>query len=186
MHDEIEDINRKEIFPHNIHHLSNDLQDDVSSHKIELELDNEEVMILECAENKETFSTAIFKEESHAHFDIQVIDINYVKDTFDNVSNVSSSVGYNKLVVENQLNLDGYLDNEEEIFVTAHVEFLHNQPIFDQPVFDKYPDDEDEIFTLTSIDLRSNDPIFDNYESNFSKEQDYFSFSTQIKITITQ
>ena len=52
------------------------------------------------------------------------------------------------------------------------MEFLHNQPIYDQPVFDKYPDEEDDIFTLTSIDLISNDPIFDNYESNFSKEQD--------------
>ena len=64
LHDEIEDINRKEIVLHNPHHLSNDLQNDVSSHKLELELDNEQVMILECAENKETFSTAIFKEES--------------------------------------------------------------------------------------------------------------------------
>ena len=111
LHDEIEDINRKEIVLHNPHHLSNDLQNDVSSHKLELELDNEEVMILECAENKETFSTAIFKEEFHAHCDIQVIDRNYVKDTFDIVSNVSSSVGYDKLVVEDQLNLDGYLNN---------------------------------------------------------------------------
>ena len=56
MHDKIEDINRKEIVPHNLHHLSNDLQYDVSYHKLELELDNEEVMVLECAENKETFS----------------------------------------------------------------------------------------------------------------------------------
>ena len=120
----------------------------MSSHKLELELDNEEVMILECAENKETFSTAIFNEESHAHCDIQVIDRNYVKDTFDIVSNVSSSV---ELAVEDQLNLDGYLNNEEEIFSTTHGEFLHNQPIYDQPVFDKYPDDEDEIFTLTYI-----------------------------------
>ena len=100
LHDEIEDINRKEIVLHNPHHLSNDLQNDVSSHKLELELDNEQVMILECAENKETFSTAIFKEESHTHCDIQVIDRNYVKDTFDIVSNVSSSVGYDNLVVE--------------------------------------------------------------------------------------
>ena len=64
--------------------------------------------------------------------------------------------------VEDQPNLDGYLDNEEEIFITSHVEFLYNQPIYDQLVFDNYPDDEDDIFTLTSIDLRSN-------ESNFSK-----------------
>ena len=52
------------------------------------------------------------------------------------------------------------------------MEFLHNQLIYDQPVFDKYSDDEDEIFTLKSIGLRSNDPIFDNYESNFSEKQD--------------
>ena len=71
----------------------------MSSHKLELELDNEEVMVLECAENKETFSTVVFKEESHTHCDIQVIDRNYVKDTFDIVSNVSSYVGYDKLVV---------------------------------------------------------------------------------------
>ena len=141
--DEIEDINRKEIVPHNIHHLSNDLQDDVSSHKLELELDNEEVMVLKCAENKETFPTVVFKEEYHAHCDIQVIDGNHVKDTFDIVSNVYSYVGYDKLVVGDQLNLDGYLDNEEEIFITTHVEFLHNQLIYDQLVFDKYSNDED-------------------------------------------
>ena len=99
LHDEIEDINKKEIVPHNLHQLSNDLQDDVYSHKLELELDNEEVMVLEFAENKETFSTVVFKEESHAHCDIQVIDGNHVKDTFDIVSNVSSYVGYDKLVV---------------------------------------------------------------------------------------
>ena len=61
--------------------------------------------------------------------------------------------------------------NEKEIFITTHVEFLHNQLINDQPIFYKYPDDEHDIFTLTSIDLRSNDPIFDNYESNFSEKQ---------------
>ena len=144
----------------------------MSSHKLELELDNEEVMDLECAENKETFSTVVFKEESHTHCDIQVIDGNHVKDTFDIISNVSSSVGYDKLAVEDQPNLDGYFDNEEEIFITTHVEFLHNQLICDQLIFYKYSDDEDKIFTLTSIDLRSNDPIFDNYESNFSEKHD--------------
>ena len=120
----------------------------MSSHKLELELDNEEFMVLECVENKETFSTVVFKEESHSHCDIQVIDSNNVKDTFDIVSNVSSSVGYDKLVVEDQPNLDGYLNIEEEIFITTHVEFLHNQLIYDQPIFDKYSDDEDEIFHI--------------------------------------
>ena len=64
LHDENEDINRKEIVPHNLQQLSNDLHDDVSSHKLELELENEKIMVLECAENKETFSTIVFKEES--------------------------------------------------------------------------------------------------------------------------
>ena len=72
MHDEIEDINRKEIVPHNLHHISNDLQDDVPSHKLEIELDNEEVMVLESAENKETFSYFSVKEESRDHYDNHV------------------------------------------------------------------------------------------------------------------
>ena len=42
-HGEIEDIDREELVPHNIHQFSNDLQDDRFSHKYELEVNNEEV-----------------------------------------------------------------------------------------------------------------------------------------------
>ena len=43
MHDEIEDIDREELVPRNLHQFSNDLQDDSFSHKYELEVNNEEV-----------------------------------------------------------------------------------------------------------------------------------------------
>ena len=42
------------------------------SHKCEIELDNEEVMVLESAENKETFSYFSVKEESRDHYDNHV------------------------------------------------------------------------------------------------------------------
>ena len=41
LHNETEDIDKEEIVPHNIHQFSNDIQDDVSSHKHDLEMDNE-------------------------------------------------------------------------------------------------------------------------------------------------
>ena len=43
LHDEIEDIDREELIPHNLHQFSNDIQDDRFSHKYELEVNNEEV-----------------------------------------------------------------------------------------------------------------------------------------------
>jgi hypothetical protein len=43
LHDEIEVIDREEFLPHNLHYLSNDIHDDVFSHKHGLEMDNEEV-----------------------------------------------------------------------------------------------------------------------------------------------
>ena len=41
LHDEIEDIDREELVPHNLHQFSNDIQDDRFSHKYELEVNNE-------------------------------------------------------------------------------------------------------------------------------------------------
>jgi hypothetical protein len=42
LHNEVEDIDREEFVSQNIHYLSYDLQEDVFSHKHELEIDSEE------------------------------------------------------------------------------------------------------------------------------------------------
>ena len=42
-HSKVEDLNREEYFPHNLHQLSNDLHYDVLPHKHELEKSNEEM-----------------------------------------------------------------------------------------------------------------------------------------------
>ena len=52
------------------------------SHKLEIELDNEEVMVLESAKNKETFSYFSVKEESRDHYDNHVGFLIHVENEF--------------------------------------------------------------------------------------------------------
>ena len=91
LHNETEDIDREEIVPHNLHQFSNDLQDDVSSHKHELEMDNEEVVDSEFAkENEEEDSLYVISSINSVLHEEKFQ--NYVMKTDDSIIELKSSL----------------------------------------------------------------------------------------------
>jgi hypothetical protein len=69
LHDEIGDIDREEIVPHNLHQFYNALQDDMFSHKHEIEMNNEEAesfpatIIFDCYKYEDLIALAIKHED---------------------------------------------------------------------------------------------------------------------------
>jgi len=45
LHNKLEDVNREGSHSHHLHHLSNDIHDDIFSHKNELDRNNERVQV---------------------------------------------------------------------------------------------------------------------------------------------
>ena len=135
LHNETRDIDREEIVSHNIHQFSNDLQDDVSSHKHEPEMDNEEAMVLEFVKDEEeTFSTYVVKEEFHNHYDSQVVVLSHVENNFNDEINGHSleCFHYASNSLEDHQNAhfvnDPYEDQSFVQQIAGNIFFVEDQP----------------------------------------------------------
>ena len=168
MHNETGDIDKEEIVPHNLQHFSNNLQDDVSSHKHEPEMDNEEAMVLEFVKDEEeTFSTYVVKEEFHNHYDSQVVVLSHVENNFNDEINEHSleCFHYASNSLEDHQN-DHLVDDpyEDQSFVQQIVGNIFC--VEDQPC-----NEEKHELLASSFEISQNAPFYDEYIEVLDRDQ---------------
>jgi hypothetical protein len=138
LNNEIEVIDREEFLPHNIHHLSNDLQDDMLSHDNELEMNSEEVegsltiIKSDCYESEELIPLAT-NGDDQLSFGLMPIEISEGSPQFSDLQTKGNCSSHEELDFHRS---SIFKEEQQKDYLSPYVPFVPN--------FDGKVDDDEE------------------------------------------
>ena len=143
------------------------------SHKLEIELDNEEVMVLESGENKETFSYFSGKGESRDHYDNHVGFLSHVENDFSNGDQPWNENVDVETVFPHIFHKSSNCPNDQ---------IIHSSYVV-HPIYDEYLGDEERNYELIYIEFFNNQLVYASSKSDDEKlpnQSVIFSYSSNV------
>ena len=138
------------------------------SHKTKIELDNEQVMVLESAKNKETFSYFSVKEESRDHYDNHVGFLSHVENDFSNGDQTWNENVDVETVFPHIFHEASNCPNDQ---------IIHSSYV-GQPIYDEYSGDEESNYEL-EVNNEEFEGSFIIINSDYYKPEDLVSLNTK-------
>jgi hypothetical protein len=140
LHNRVEDVNREGPHSHHLHHLSNDLHDDIFSHKNELDRNNERVqvspitIISDLHKSEELMSLTTHGEDQFNIGQIS-IEINEASPQFSDLQTKENDSNHEEQEFQKTYNLQ---ERQQEDYISPYVPFISN--------FDERDEDDEQIF----------------------------------------